>query len=331
MRARRCGLWWPVMGALGVFLFSVAAPSAAFSQEKGKRGGVVIYDPDPDKLFNAPEKSWSKLASRLAFFADAQRQGQDSHARIELFFGELHQSRLEDASGRYIKESWTFHRRGDAQVLGTGKKMWIPREGDVGQTVKELWVRSAPGGLRTIRFLFRVHASKSEKVGLQDRVTVLGREEIELQIIEDPRDKTLRVLLDPQTYLKNQTWVTSNRADDEPAAEEGKPAAEEEKEEKKPESPDRGDAPQPTRPEEKRPKDPRSEITLVKSFKADDNSIIVRFRKKWSGAEDKVVDGTLQIQLDTLLSTALFYEVPAKSGKPAKVKAAYFQKGNRIR
>jgi len=291
---------------------------------------------DLDKLYPAPKASFTRIANRLLARARAKRTGADlSRARFELFQADWVRGH-EGPEGVSEPGRWAYTRRGNAQVVGNGL-VHTPQVVDIPETIKELTVSTATGQPRTITFRFRVQAS-DEKPG-QDpkKAAVLGKEEMELQIIQHPGDKSVRVVLDPLTFRKHQASLSSNWVKEEEEEEETDSKKKKAGSAKKPAK--KGDEGAEEKGEavakEARPVDPReeaarSEVTIITGFKADENDMVVRFRRKWEGFEDKVVDGALHIDMDSTLSTALFYEIPGKSGKLQRFRAAYFQKGHKI-
>jgi hypothetical protein len=258
----------------------------------------------------------------MSTLAKARSTGPDySYVRFEPF--EAQWVRLPDATRRDIGK-WTFKPAGQAQVIGGGR-MWIPRVGDVQQNVKELTVTAYTGKPRSLRFVFRVHASVEKGEGPAKTVTVLGREEIEVQLLQRPGEKSFRVVLDPLTFRKHQAMLDSNWV-----AEEEQAAKEEEKKRPRDGKEDKDAATEPPAPEPEAEQGPGSEVTLVRYFKADDREITIGFRRKWSAGGNRVVNGTLHIRLNSTLNSSLYYDAVTKSGKPGKVLAASFTKGHRI-
>jgi hypothetical protein len=227
---------------------------------------------------------------------------------------------------------WSFTKRGDAAVVGKGM-IHPSRVVDIPETKKELRVSAAPGKPRSLSFRLQVQASDEHGDKDPRLANLLGREVIEVQILQHPGDKSVRVVLDPLTFRRHQSALTSNWVEEEaePAKKgpgkkvagkktaDPKGAAPEEEEETPPPA-------APPGPEDAA----RSEVTVIKSFKAEEGQIVVHFRRKWQGLENKVVDGALFIDMDSSLSSALFYWIPGKSGKLQRFRAAHFQKGHRI-
>jgi hypothetical protein len=290
-----------------------------------------------DKLYKVESPSFQRIATRLNSLARSRTSDRTySWARFELF--EPVPVRLPpDYEGGpsngfkvYLKQ------RGKALVLGNGK-LWAPRHGDFQENFKNLSVSVAAGKPRTLVYSFRVHASVENGTGPNPPVTILGREGIEFQLIEHPGDKSLRLVLDPQTFLKHQETVSSNWVEEEESVskedeKKGKKKAKEKDKEKEGEKKDQKEEAA-NKEEGKKAKEEegtRSEITLVRSFKADERSIVIGFRRKWTAAGDKVVDGTLHIEMSPSLNTSLYYELPGKEpGKTRRIRAAYFIGGHK--
>ena len=311
------------------FLLALLAPAEAVSQEA--KAQEQLPDLELDKLYTAKKASFQTIANRLLKLTRAKKFGKDeSYVRFELFESVW----TPGATSQYSTSPgyWSFMKRGDAAVVGKGM-IHPSRVVDIPETKKELRVSAAPGKPRTIWFRLQVQASDEHGDKDPRLANLLGREVIEVQIIQHPGDKSVRVVLDPLTFRRHQSALTSNWVEEEaepPKKGSGKKvdgkktadpkgAAPEEKEE----------APPPAAPPG--PEDAaRAEITAIKSFKAEEGQIVVHFRRKWQGLENKVVDGALFIDMDSTLSSALFYWIPGKSGKLQRFRAAHFQKGHRI-
>ncbi len=291
------------------------------------RAQAVVPQPelDLDKLYLVQKGSFQRIATRLMSLTRAKTLDKtSSYVRFEPFEGEW--ARRPDPAGGNRQDfgEWVFKPRGQAQVIGNGR-MWTPRAGDVQENVKELSVSVPSGKPRSLVFRFRVHASEETGTGPNKKVTVLGREEIEMQLIQHPGDKSLRLVLDSPTFRKHQESLSSNWVAEEKTGSEKKG----ENDKKSGKTPD-GKA-EPVAPVADALPAARAEVTLVRFFQADEREIVVGFRRKWNGVENKVVDGTLHINMDSSLSTTLLYDVPTKSGKTEKLRVAYFIGGHKIR
>jgi hypothetical protein len=303
-----------VTAAAGVLALLVVQVDPCRAQPQGRgQQGPSLPELDLDKLYKVEGTTFPKLAQRFVSMSRATTRGQGSYLRLELFEGEL-ASLPSPNQPTFTK--WVFKLRGKAQVLGRGL-MWAPRSGDVGQNYKELSVSVAPGAPRSVVYRFGVHASKVEKLGKQEIPQVLGHEEMELHLIEHPDDKSLRLVLDPASFRRHQASLARNwveEAKEEPRAKE-----------------------EPKQDEEPRAQaglaglDGSAEVTLVRSCKVQDRALVIGFRRKSSELGGRVLDGIFHVELSPTLDATLTYTVPAESGKPKKVVAAYFYMGHKIR
>jgi hypothetical protein len=323
-------LWLPgPRTRLRVFHWSVVAfllttfPGATARAQ----GAIPPPELDLDKLYTVQKGSFARLASRLMSLTRAKTESKSyAHVRFQPFEGEWASRPDPTGGGRRDFGEWVFIPRGQAQVIGNGR-MWSPRPADVQLSFKELTVLVPPGKPRSLHFRFEVCATEADgnRFGPSKKATVLGREGIEMQLLQHPGDKSLRLVLDPMTFRTHQGSLDSNWVVEEKRGPEKK-NEDEKKDGKLPEG--KAAPPAPVA-------DPvtaaASEVTLVKYFQADEREIIVGFRRKWSGLENRVVDGRLHINMDSSLSTTLYYDVPTKSGKTEKLRVAYFIGGHRIR
>jgi hypothetical protein len=295
------------------FLALVFPPAALHAQGRGR--SEVQTALDLDKCYKVGAPTFQRLAARLNGVARPRARDKTfSWARFELFEPVPYSAPSGYDGTSRVLNVW-LKQRGKALVLGNGR-LWAPREGDSRENFKDLTVSVRPGHPRSIKYSFRVHATIENGTGPNPPVTILGRDGIELQLIEHPEDKSLRLVLDPETFREHQESVISNwiKEEQEVPKAEGKTAEGKKKEAKK--EPPQGDA--------------SSEITLVRSFKADERSIVVGFRRKWKGLGDQVVDGSLHIEMNPSLTTNLYYELPGKEpGKTQRIRAAYFVGGHK--
>jgi hypothetical protein len=327
-----------VTAAAGVLALLVVQVDPCRAQPQGRgQQGPSLPELDLDKLYKVEGTTFPKLAQRFVSMSRATTRGQGSYLRLELFEGEL-ASLPSPNQPTFTK--WVFKLRGKAQVLGRGL-MWAPRSGDVGQNYKELSVSVAPGAPRSVVYRFGVHASKVEKLGKQEIPQVLGHEEMELHLIEHPDDKSLRLVLDPASFRRHQASLARNwveEAKEEPRAKEEPKQDEQSRAKEEPRGKeDARDKDEPKEKEEPRAQaglaglDGSAEVTLVRSCKVQDRALVIGFRRKSSELGGRVLDGIFHVELSPTLDATLTYTVPAESGKPKKVVAAYFYMGHKIR
>jgi hypothetical protein len=321
--ARRTGLAVVPLAVLALPLLVSPAPRASAQGRK-----VAEPEIDLDKLYKVETVSFQRIASRLNSLARPRADLTSAWARFELFEPVSVRLPPDYYGGPSNGFKVYLKQHGKAFVIGNGR-MWAPREGDSQENFKDLTVSLRRGHPRTLTYRFRVHATVENGTGPNPPVTILGRELFEFQLIEHPGDKSLRLVLDPATFRQHQASVSSNWVVEEetgsPEENKGVGKKKETKKKDEEEKQDKGNKQEPPADEAA-----RSEITLVRSFKADERAIVIGFRRKWSGAGDRVVDGALHVEMNPSLVTNLYYELPAKdSKKTRRVRAAYFIGGHK--